>query len=63
MTQRCFVKRGKGPPVCGVHNVPLVEHQTAKEAIPGWVGNITFLKCPLSDQVPENPEDQSNSTP
>jgi hypothetical protein len=48
---KCFAKKGSNPPVCGVHNVKLVEHQSGFESIAGGVGNFTFLVCPVSNQA------------
>jgi hypothetical protein len=52
MAEMCFIKNGQGPPVCGVHNMQLIECQTNEEKI-SRVGNFTFLKCPMSGQVPK----------
>jgi hypothetical protein len=51
MPTKCFIKRDSEPPVCGVHNVKLVEHQTSREGLAGGVGNFTFLARPVSGQV------------
>lgn len=51
MADQCFVKKDSDPPVCGVHNVRLVEHQTLREGIVRGVGNFTFLDCSRSDQA------------
>jgi hypothetical protein len=45
MAEKCLQKPGSNPPVCGVHNVTLVE-KTAKE-----YGGFKFLSCPVSSQV------------
>jgi hypothetical protein len=55
MPTQCFTKKGSSPPVCGVHDVPLVEHQTSREAITGGVGNFTFFVCPVTGQVVSDP--------
>jgi hypothetical protein len=54
MAKSCFIKKDSNPPVCGVHNVRLVQHQTSSEQIMGGVGNFTFLVCPVSKQVIED---------
>jgi hypothetical protein len=55
MPTQCFTKMGdSNPPVCGLHNVKLVEHQTSRESIAAGVGNFTFLVCPVSGQVVED---------
>jgi hypothetical protein len=62
MTELCFIKKNSNPPVCGVHNVQLVEHQTSREPIAGGVGNFTFLVCPMSNQVARESVAQSSDT-
>jgi hypothetical protein len=42
---------GSNPPVCGVHNVKLIERQTSGEGITTGVGNFKFLVCPVSGKV------------
>jgi hypothetical protein len=61
MTTQCFPKKGSNPPVCGVHDVPLVKHETSREAIAGGVGNLTFLACPVSGQAIDNPSTGAKS--
>jgi hypothetical protein len=55
MAEHCFVKSGSNPPVCDVHNVLLVQHQTAREGHPGGVGLFAFLVCPVSGKVVDLP--------
>lgn len=47
MPAKCFKKNDSNPPVCGVHNVKLVER---REVVAG-VGKCTFFVCPMSNQV------------
>jgi hypothetical protein len=47
----CFSKRGSNPPVCGVHNVRLMQHESLEDAAVWRFGDFTFLKCPVSGQV------------
>ena len=59
MPEPCFIKKRSAPPVCAVHNVPLVERQLPEGSIaPGYQG-FTFLACPESGQV-LNDEPPSN---
>jgi hypothetical protein len=60
MAERNFIKKGSFPPICGVHNVPLVERQTSRDIDVGPVGDFTYLVCPMSDQVPNDAAPNSN---
>jgi hypothetical protein len=53
MAEQCFIKTASKPPVCGVHNVVLVEHEACRERFLGGIGNFSYLVCPVSDQVPK----------
>ncbi len=48
MAEPCFIKKKSDPPVCGLHNVRLIQRQLPNEQIaPGYKG-FTFLACPVS---------------
>jgi hypothetical protein len=51
MAEECFKKKGSSPPVCGVHNVPLVRKQLPDELIASGYKAFTFLACPVSGAV------------
>jgi len=51
MAEPCFKKKDSNPPVCGVHNVPLEEHQSSEALITSKLGDFTFLVCPVSGAV------------
>jgi hypothetical protein len=51
MPIQCFTKKGSNPPVCGVHNVPLVEHLSTDDSITSGLGDFVFFVCPISGQV------------
>ena len=42
---------GLNPPICGVHNVPLVRKQIPDELIASGYKGFTFLVCPVSGAV------------
>jgi hypothetical protein len=51
MAQQCFKKKGSNPPLCGVHNVPLVPKQLPVELVASGLKAFTFLVCPVSGEV------------
>jgi hypothetical protein len=51
MAEPCFIKKDSNPPVCGVHNVPLVEHRSSEELGTAGLGAFTFFVCPVSGAV------------
>ena len=51
MVEPCFKKKDSEPPVCGVHNVPLVQHQSSKYSELSMLGDFAFLVCPVSGLV------------
>jgi hypothetical protein len=51
MKDRCFKKKGSNPPVCGVHNVPLLRKQLPVELIAAGFEAFTFVVCPVSGEV------------
>jgi hypothetical protein len=51
MAEPCFRKEDSDPPICGVHNVRLVEKQLPDEMIGSGYQGFTFLVCPVSGAV------------
>ena len=51
MAEQCFEKKVSGPPVCGVHNVPLKQSQVSIDRNAPGLGQITCFKCPVSQAV------------
>ena len=51
MTKPCTRKKGSEPPVCDVHNVPLVRKDLSAEMIAAGYAGFTFLVCPVSGTV------------
>jgi hypothetical protein len=54
MAIHCFRKKDSNPPVCGVHNVPLVPKELPDELIAQGYKAFTFLVCPVSGEVLNN---------
>jgi hypothetical protein len=46
-----FKKKGSNPPVCSVHDVPLVEHRSSDDSATSGLGDFVFFVCPVSGQV------------
>jgi hypothetical protein len=51
MVEPCFIQKNSAPPVCGVHNVRLVEKQLPDELIASRYKGFTFLVCRMSGHV------------
>jgi hypothetical protein len=51
MPEPCFVKSGSKPPVCGVHNVRLVQRQSSEDSDASKFGRFAFSVCPVSGKV------------
>ena len=51
MAEQCFIKQGSGPPICGVHNVPLIKTEVNIDKNAPQLGHITCLRCPVSRSV------------
>ena len=49
--QKCFQKKGSDPPVCGVHDVRLIETTVPIDSNAPHLGEITCLKCPVGDVI------------
>jgi hypothetical protein len=58
MAEPCFIKKGSNPPVCGVHNVPVIKKLIPNELIASEYKNITFLACPVSGAAVNDPAAQ-----
>jgi hypothetical protein len=59
MEEPCFIKKKSAPPECGVHNVPLVPHQSTDYLGSAKFGDFNFLVCPKSGKVINDPAAQS----
>ena len=55
MGSPCFVKENSNPPRCGVHDVPLVRHQSSEDSRIAYFGTFTFYVCPISHDVVSDP--------
>ena len=51
MAEPCYMKKDTNPPICGVHNVPLVQRPSSDDLPTSGFGNFTFLVCPVSGEV------------
>jgi hypothetical protein len=51
MAEPCYMIKDTNPPLCGVHNVPLVQRPNSDDLPTSGFGNFTFLMCPVSDHV------------
>ena len=51
MAGLCVIKMGSNPPVCCVHNVPLVQRMSFDNSNTSNLGDLTYLICPMSGQV------------
>jgi hypothetical protein len=54
MEEQCFIKKGSDPPVCGVHEVALVQDNVPIDPFAHQLGLIACLKCPISGMVPND---------
>ena len=54
MKERCFIKSGSDPPVCGIHEVALVRDQVPLDPNALQLGLIACLRCPVSGMVPND---------
>jgi len=46
-----FMKRNSQPPICGIHNVALVERKMPVDLLAQHLGYVTVYVCPESGQV------------
>jgi hypothetical protein len=51
MAEQCIMRQGSDPPVCGVHNVQLVQRRTSHGSVDAGVGDFAFLVCPTSGEI------------
>jgi len=51
MAEQCFRKKDSNSPVCGVHNVPLVQKQLPAEMIGAGYKGFSFFVCSVSGAV------------
>ena len=52
MALQCFrIENSPTHPVCGVHNVPLIEHQSSEYSVLSKFGDFPFFVCPVSGYV------------
>jgi hypothetical protein len=51
MARWCFREKNSHPPICGVHNVPLMKKQSANDLASSGFGDFAFLVCPVSHEV------------
>ncbi len=59
MAKPCFMKKDSNPPICGVHNVPLVKKQLPNEMVAAGYKGFTYLVCPVTGAVLNDPTKQS----
>lgn len=51
MAALCFREKDSYPPVCGIHNVALVESKLPIDQNAPHLGYVTGYVCPVSGQV------------
>jgi hypothetical protein len=51
MAEPCFKKKDSDPPVCGVHDVLLLEHHSSEDSVLSKFGDFVFHVCPVSGYV------------
>jgi hypothetical protein len=51
MPELCLRIKESNPPVCGVHDVPLIQHQTSEDSVLSKLGDFAYLVCPVSRYV------------
>jgi hypothetical protein len=56
MGPRCFIKNETNPPVCGIHNVPLVKGNIPIDENAPHLGRIPCYQCPVTEEVLPDPE-------
>jgi len=61
MARPCFKKKGSDPPVCGVHNVPLILRQSLEDSVLSKLGDFAFFVCPVSGYVVRDSPPQKRS--
>ena len=67
MEKSCFLKKDAGPPVCGLHGVPLVQRESSDSLATSRFGAFAFFVCPVSgyviDGLPKSADEGSQTTP
>jgi len=51
MPERCFIRKGSYPPLCGVHNVALLRDEVPIDAEAPHLGRIQCFLCPVTRMV------------
>jgi hypothetical protein len=60
----CFRKKNSDPPVCGEHDVLLVQRQSFDDPTTLYFGEFSFFVCPVSGNVlPDDPDESVYSVP
>jgi hypothetical protein len=59
MVGPCFQKNDSNPPVCGVHNAPLIQHRSSEDPVLSKFGEFVFFVCPVSGFVVRDSSTQS----
>jgi hypothetical protein len=49
MSDRCFIKTGSDPPLCGVHGVALAMTRVPIDVHAPLLGRVNALECPVSE--------------
>jgi hypothetical protein len=55
MGPACLAKENSNRPLCGVHNVPLVQHHSSEDSRTAFFGTFTFYECPVSREIVSDP--------
>ena len=65
MAERCFIKKGSIPPVCGIHNVRLVQKPLPVELVSAGfkMGEGTFIVCPVNGLAVNDEASPRRNTP
>ena len=58
MGPRCFMKKDSDPPLCGVHNVPLIRHWSSDHLETFRLGDFEFFVCPASGYIVKEADTQ-----
>jgi hypothetical protein len=51
MPEPCYKKKGSNPPVCAVHNVPLIEIEVSIDSNVHGLGKVVCFRCPVSKLI------------
>jgi hypothetical protein len=51
MREQCFSRNDSNPPVCGVHQVAVVQRQVSIDPNAPGLGRVTCSMCPVSKAV------------